>query len=76
MYKRQVCKYDFGNDFAMDREEAIKTLIEQKYFGWGAVATFYKKDIDVYKRQASGSISEGKAPGALSDKHTLSGQPT
>ena len=26
-----VCKYDFGNDFAMDREEAIKTLIEQKY---------------------------------------------
>ena len=40
-----VCKYDFGNDFAIDREEAIKTLIEQKYFGWGAVATFYKKDI-------------------------------
>ena len=28
---------------SMDREEAIKTLIEQKYFGWGAVATFYKK---------------------------------
>ena len=26
-------------------------------------------------QKASGSISERKAPGALSDKHTVSGQP-
>lgn len=31
--------------FAMDQKTAIEKFLKQKLFGWGSVATFYKKDI-------------------------------
>lgn len=38
-------KYEVASAFSMNRERAIEILLEQKLFGWGSVATFYKKNV-------------------------------
>lgn len=58
----------------MKHEDSIDTL-HPDYIILDEVPPLWSRRVGQECEKASGSISEGKAPGTLSDKHTLSGQP-